>query len=63
MAPGKHPARIVQHISSGSTCGNGDILVDENGNRWRLIEEVEKSILTSGTAVAVVRTIRDGKVY
>lgn len=66
MVPGKWPARIVQTFpGSGTMVGDGDTLVDENGNRWRRISEAEANLLRSGTATSIAHlaTIKDGKIY
>lgn len=65
MVPGKWPARIVQTIAGPGTTSDGDTLIDENGNSWRRISEAEARYYGGGsqTQIAVIRTLRDGKIY
>lgn len=65
MVPGKWPAQIVKRMSGPGTTSDGDILIDENGNAWRLLSEAEARYYgsSSQTQIAHIATIRDGKVY
>lgn len=65
MVPGNWPAKIVKRISGSGTTSDGDILIDENGSAWKLLSESESRYYgsSSQTQIAIIRTIRDGKVY
>lgn len=53
------PRRVVQRIPAPSTTTNGpgDILIDEYGNRYRVLWPGEASIIRSGTAVGSIYTL------
>lgn len=62
MVPSSKPLKIVQTIPGpGTASGPGDILVDENGNRWRVMDGFEQS--GTSTVAGATRTIRGGYLW
>lgn len=59
MVPGRWPARVVSsQPGPGTMTGDGDILTDENGSRWRVISEAEASIARNSTGGYVATVSR-----
>lgn len=64
MMFGTKPARIV-HRQAGpaTTTGSGDILTDEFGRRWKIIEQYEVNALKRSTGCPVIGTLNsDGTI-
>jgi hypothetical protein len=48
----------VQRIAGpGTAPGAGDTIIDNQGNRYRVVSEGEASIIRSGTTACAIRTL------
>lgn len=63
MVPGHWPPRIVAREPGPQTVtGAGDILIDSDGNRWRVIDSGEAAMLRNSTGVIVANLYPDGTI-
>lgn len=45
----------------GTATGAGDILIDNHGNRYRVVDDIEASMIRNSTG-GHVYTVRDGRI-
>jgi len=52
------PRYVVNRLPGPGTCtGEGDILIDNQGGRWRVVSDAEAQMMRQGTMVTAIATL------
>ena len=62
MIFGNYPRVVGREPGPGTATGEGDTLIDNNGNRYRVVSDAEAAMLRSGTGSNVRELHNDGTI-
>ena len=62
MMFGNYPKIVRRHAGPGMATGEGDTVIDDRGNSYRIVSEVQAQMIRQSTGGMVYRLHSDGTV-